>query len=621
MTVRPLPFALAAVLCVALSAGCGERERPADSTGKGAANGGEPAADSAADAGPAFRFREATAEAGVDFVHTSGTIESRPIPASAGSGVATADFDRDGAPDLFFATATPFPLAGPAAGEPGDVPPDAPRDALYRGLSAFEPRYEEVAALAGVDSPQFSAGAAVGDFDGDGFPDLYVTAYGPNRLYRNNGDGTFTLTAAAKDDAAEDGTARRVGGGGPEQVRGRWSTGAAFFDADGDGNPDLYVANYGLFDLATVDLCGTPEHPSYCHPTTIEPAADAFFANAGDGNWPDRTEAAGFAAARPGRSLGVLAADLEPDGDPDLYVACDVSPNPLFLNGDADGGPAGHFTEAGTSGGVAYDRRGEMQGGMGVAAGDADGDGLLDLAVSNYSGEHFTLYRAKPGRYYEDAGHDLGLDEGTRPWIGWGTLLADLDGDGDEDLVVVNGHTDEDPAASGLAGVRRQPAQLYRADGPPGGPVERFVDVAARSGDFFAEPQSARGLAGGFFDAGLTPDLLAGGQDEGPALLLNETADFGAVVRVRVVGTAASRDAVGATIAATAADGRTALRPVIGGGSYLSASDPRVLLPAAGGSCEAVVRWPFGGEQTFAGLAAGGDYLLVQGGRAVRLDE
>ena len=562
-----------------------------------------------------MRFEDVTAGSGVDFVHVTGTDETKPFPAANGSGLAIADFDRDGAADLFFASGTPFPQTGPAAGLPGAPDPAAPTDALYRGLGNGAgaengpPRFARVPPVAGVDSPQYSAGVAVGDYNADGFPDLYVTAYGPNRLYRNNGDGTFTRTDEARDVDAN--------------PAGRWGTGAAFFDAENDGDLDLYAANYAVWDHATAEVCGDPAHErtSYCRPTTVEPAGDVFYANAADGSFADRTAAAGFADAPAGRGMGVLAVDLEPDGDADLYVACDVNPNPLFLNLTRPDGPAGAFEEQGALAGAAYDRRGGMNGGMGVAAGDADGDGTLDLAVTNYANEHLTLYVARPGEYYEDAGDALGLDEGTRPHIGWGTALADLDGDGDEDLVVANGHTDEEPEPLGLPGPRLQPAQLYVAESDRPGGAPRFLDVAETAGDYFSSPHVARGLAVGFLNDDLAPDLAIGHQDAAPALLTNAAPAFGPVVRVRPVGTAANRDAIGATVAATAADGTTAVRPVVGGGSYLSASDPRQIVPAGGGSADVTVAWPGGREQAFDGLAAGGDYLLTEGGVAVRLDE
>ena len=603
---RPALAAVLAATLAACAAGCRGEKAETDRAAPAEKRSETP---SPIPPGAALRFADVTPGSGVDFVHVTGTDDTKPFPAANGSGLAILDFDRDGAADLFFASGTPFPQTGPAAGLPGEIDPAAPTDALFRGLGGETgtPRFARVPAVAGVDGPQYSAGVAVGDYDGDGFPDLYVTAFGPNRLYRNNGDGTFALTEQARDTDAN--------------PAGRWGTGAAFFDADGDGNLDLYAGNYAVWDPATARVCGDPAagRASYCRPTTVEPAGDVFYANAGDGGFADRTAAAGFAAAPAGRSMGVVAVDLEPDGDADLYVACDVNPNPLFVNGAA-GAPAGTFAESGTPAGAAYDRRGNMNGGMGVAAGDADGDGRIDLAVTNYADEHLTLYRARPGDYYEDAGGELNLEEGTRPWIGWGTALIDLDGDGDDDLVVANGHTDEEPERLGLPGPRLQPAQLYRAESGGDGAVATFTDLAASAGDYFAAPHAARGLATGFLNDDFLPDLAIGHQDAAPALLTNATPGAGPVVRVRLVGTTANRDAVGATVYAAGPAGNDVVRPVVGGGSYLSASDPRLTLPAPGGAATARVLWPGGGEQTFADLAAGGDYLLIQNGPAVRLE-
>lgn len=515
-------------------------------------------------------FTEVTASSGVDFVHATGTSSEKPFPAANGSGIASLDFDLDGRQDLYFATGTPFPVNA-AAG---------PRNRLYRNLGGW--RFA-TAPDGGIDCGGYSAGLAVGDYDDDGFPDVYVACYGENRLFRNCGDGSFSETAEARD--------------------ARWGASAAFFDADGDGLCDLYVCNYGKWTPETNKYCGDPARGIriYCSPRSVEPEAHVFYRNAGDGRFEEATAAAGLAVP-PCRGQGVVAADINGDAKTDLYVGNDQNPNFLFVsNGD------GTFRDETESSGAAYDVRGEMQAGMGVDVADADADGLLDLFVTNYEGEPNTLYRQSAGGFFNDVSRNTGLAAPSLVWVGWGAAFADFDFDGRPDLVVSNGHTDDNLHELGREGVFEQPPLLFRNTGG------RFEEVAAGAGDYFRGRHVGRALVTADADDDLDQDLIIGHQDRPPALLRNDgPAGDPPRLRVRLVGARGNRDAVGAVISTTTGGVRQTI-PVRGGGSYLSASDPRLLIAAPGGRADLLIRWPWSGESRIE-LEAGGEYLVFEPG-------
>lgn len=517
-------------------------------------------------------FEDMAASSGIDFVHVSGTSEEKPFPAANGSGLAVLDFDLDGRQDLYFATGTPFPV---------DSHRLTPRNRLYRNQGGWQ---FSAAAAAGLDCGGYSAGIAAGDYDADGFPDVYVTSYGENRLFRNRGDGTFEEVAECRDN--------------------RWATSAAFFDADGDGLLDLYVCNYAKWTPETNKYCGDSHRGIriFCTPRSVEPDADVFYQNVGDGNYEEATEPAGF-NVRPGRGQGVVAADLNGDGRTDLYVGNDLHPNTLFLAG-ADG----VYKNISEASGAAYDHIGGMQASMGVDAADINGDGLIDLFVTNYQDEHNTLYVQSDVDYFNDVSRTAGLAAPSLPWVGWGTSFADFDVDGQPDLVVTNGHTDDNLHELGREGTYPQPPLLFRnREG-------RFQDLSATAGPYFSERHVGRALAVGDLDDDLAPDLVVGHQDAAPALLRNNlTPDRNNQprLRIRVVGTRCNRDAIGATL--TVSDGETKrVIPIVGGGSYLSARDPRVIVAAPRGQIDLTVHWPWGKSSRITGLTAGNEYVLVE---------
>jgi hypothetical protein len=566
---------VAAAILASLLVGCGPSDRATSASPAVSHAAPLPLSPSGTPAAPKqaaatwVSFTDVTATSGVDFVHATGTSSEKPFPAANGSGIASLDFDLDGRQDLYFATSTPFPID----------PESGPSNRLYRNLGAW--RFSASAA-AGLDCGGYNVGLAVGDYDDDGFPDVYVSCYGENRLFRNEGDGTFSETAEARDP--------------------RWAVGAAFFDADGDGLLDLYVCNYGKWTLETNKFCGDAARGIriYCTPRSVEPEDHVFYRSTGDGRFEDATSAAGFAVP-PGRGQGLVAADINGDSKTDLYVGNDQNPNFLFLaNGD------GTFRNETEQSGAAYDYRGEMQSGMGVDVADADGDGLLDLFVTNYENEPNTLYRQSANGFFNDVSRTTGLAAPSVPWVGWGTAFADFDFDGRQDLVVTNGHTDDNLHELGRDGVFEQPPLLFRNAGG------RFEEVGAGAGDYFRGRHPGRALVVADLDDDLDQDLVVGHQDAPPALLRGDgPAGDPPRVRIRLVGTRSNRNGVGAVLSATM-DGVRQTIPVRGGGSYLSASDPRLLIAAPDGRVDLTVRWPWSEGSGASTLEAGGDYLIIE---------
>jgi hypothetical protein len=523
-----------------------------------------------------IRFRDVSETSGVTFTHRSGNGPEKYFPTCLGSGVALIDYDGDGWLDLYFATTRDLPLSAP----------DRSRgNRLYRNRG--NGTFEDVTDRAGVGFQGFNHGVAVGDVDNNGYPDLYLTNLGPNVLYLNNGDGTFR-------DATR--------GSGLECPL--WSCGAAFLDYDNDGWLDLYVANYGEWsDDGPHPFCGDQSRGlrSICSPTLIPPQRHFLFRNKGDGTFEDRTEAAGV-LRRDGRGMGVVAADLNADGWIDLYIANDKCPNFLFINrGD------GTFDDVSESSGAAYSMAGEAQGSMGVDAEDVDGDGLPELLVTNFRGEGIALYHNLGGGNFLEHAGPAGVVKGSKPYVGWGCALTDLDGDGRPDLVVVNGHVDDNLNEFGKDVPQAEPAKVWRQE--RGG---IFREVAA-PGTFFARDHVARGVSFGDLDNDGDTDVVVSIMEGHPAVLLNESAP-GPWLRLELVGRRSNRSAIGAAVVAYRGEHAVAWRQVKGGGSYLSANDPRVLItPGAGPPVDRVeVRWPSGAFSTLSAPEMGRTHRVIE---------
>jgi hypothetical protein len=543
----------------------------------------------AAPEGPRFRFVDVAGARGIDRVVLSGRPEKDHVLDSAGTGVAFLDYDKDGRLDVYVVNA--WRLDGARVVERG-------KNALYRQRA--NGTFEDVTDAAGVGGEgEWGQGVAVADYDNDGWADLLVTNFGRNLLYRNRGDGTFQNVA-------------------PEagiETPG-WNTAAAFFDADGDGWLDLYIARY--IDCSLEDVLSAERTLSWkgvekvaFGPFGLKGAPDTFFRNV-QGRFVDVTEAAGMTDLALGFGFAVRAFDADDDGDLDLYVANDSDPNYLYRN---EGG--GAFKEVGVMSLCAFDSNGLAQASMGLAAGDVDGDGVVDLFVNNFAEDFSTLYRGLGGGFFSDISQKSGVGPATFLPLSWGAAMEDLDNDGDLDLVVANGHiypqVDRHPD---LAGTYRQKNQLLenrsvRDAGAPEEPL--FREVTDEAGPGFAAPRSYRGLAAGDFDNDGRMDLLVSALDEPPSLLRNEgrTDTWLTVVCEDPRGGTAP---IGARVTVTVG-GRRMTRDIASGDSYASSHDPRPHFGLGGATKadEVVVRWPDGTRSVRRNVPAG-QFLVVRKG-------
>ena len=534
-----------------------------------------PVEDSSPGAPP--RFVDVAEEAGLSFSYRSGATADRQLPESMGSGVGLLDVDGDGWLDVYLTQGGPFPP------RPGDPEPDS-GDRLFRNLG--DSTFEDATDASGISSMArgYGHGVAVGDVDNDGDPDLFITRYGSYALYLNRGDGTF-------EDATE-----AWGLGGDRD----WPTSAAFADLDGDGDLDLYVCHYVEWDEADPVRCPDEETGRYvlCSPHIVPSRPDHLFRNDG-GTFVDVSEEAGIIDPD-GRGLGVVAADVDEDGLLDLYIANDQTANFLFRN---LGGM--RFEEVGALAGVAASGHGGYQAGMGVACGDLDGDGLPELAVTNFYAEGTTLYRNLGRGIFADQSGPSGVLAPTRPLLGFGLAFVDVNSDGRLDLAQANGHVEDFRPESPFA----MPALLMANLG--GG---RLADASAGAGPAWSVPRLARGLAEGDLDNDGRMDLIIT-QLDGPTALLRNVTEGGRWLTIGLEGSAASgRDAVGARVTVEAG-GRRIVRRRLGGGSYQSSGDPRIHVGLGDlDEADAVeVRWPSGRVDRVEGLPAGSGYLLREG--------
>ncbi len=555
------------MLCLA---GCGDDSEPADVGG--------PATDMAAAEG---RYVDVTQAFGIDFRHEHGGSGEKFLPETMGSGAAWLDFDRDGWLDLYLVNSAPLP---------GYAPKAPPRNHLYRNVGGK--RFENVTERAGVGDTGYGMGAFAADYDGDGDPDLYVTNLGSNVLYRNEGDGTF------RDVTDSAGLGNKF-----------WGTAASWFDADGDGLLDLYLTNYVYFSvMGRPDPCGDPKPGwrTYCPIDFYRAQPDVLYRNRGDGTFEDITEAAGLVVEEPGKGLGCVATDLDDDGDLDLFVANDGTPNFLFLNrGD------GTFEDATLISGVGYNALGKTEACMGVAAGDLDGDGDFDLFATNFSNESNTLWQNEGGGVFEDSTARFGLATSSLPLLGFGTAAIDVDQDGWLDLVVANGHILDNVNLYYQNIEFAEPNLLYLAR--PNETRVTFEEVGARYGEGFRRPEPSRGLAVADWDNDGDWDLLITNSNQAPTLLRNDSPRRHGFVRLRLRGTSGNRDAIGARVIAEVS-GRSQHFEVRAGESYLSTHDPRILigLGTASQIDRLEVQWPGGGRQVLRDVPAGSVQVIEE---------
>ena len=526
----------------------------------------------AAAAAPAYR--DVTASSGVDFVHSNGATGEKNYFEVMGSGVCLLDHDGDSRLDVYFVTSVGT-------------------NRLFRNLGGL--RFEDVTERAGVGDEGYGMGAVAGDVDNDGDPDLFVTNYGPNRLYRNRGDGSFR----------EEGVAAGV-------ANPLWGSGAVFFDYDRDGLLDLYVVNYVHVANPDTNVCPADDGTRlYCAPRRYPQAQDVLYRNRGDGTFEDVSERAGI-AGHPGRGLGVVATDFDRDGWPDLYVANDLDPNFLFHNrGD------GTFEEVGVLTGTSHSEDGVEESGMGVAAGDYDNDGWIDLFVSNYVDETNTLYHNEGVGFFLDESATSGLGPRSLFYIGWATDFLDFDLDGRVDIFIANGHTESDAEKVDPTTSWKQRDSLYRNLGNG-----RFEDVTAVAAPDLLEPRAGRGGAFGDLDDDGDPDIVLVNQN-GPALLLENVSEAKRWIGFRLQGDLraggalpgrSSRDAVGARVEIHG-EGMVKTREVQAGAGYLSCNDLRPLFGLGSGAAidSVVVQWPSGCREVRRDPGSGRYHVLREG--------
>lgn len=517
-------------------------------------------------------FRDATADSGVDFRHVRARDQRLWLPEIMSSGLALFDADGDGDLDLFCV-------------QGGDLTDPAPddHDRFFRNEGGG--RFVDATADAGFTRTEYGMGCTTGDYDGDGDLDLYVTNVGKNALYRNDGGGRFTdVTAQAG-----------VGHAG-------WGTSACFLDIDGDGDLDLFVANYVVWSPETAIPChATYGKQVYCSPKAYPPAPDVLYRNEGDGTFTDVTVESGLTAAY-GNGLGVAWGDFDADGDQDLYVANDGTANQLWSN-DGDG----TFTELALESGCALNRDGKAEAGMGVAAVDLTGDGMLDLFLTHFAEESNTLYENLGGRF-ADRTHRSGMSSASMEHTGFGMGFADFDHDGNLDLFVANGRVTRRDTGPDGDGQWIEHDQLFRGMGEG-----RFEEVAPKSG--LANPPRlvSRGVAFGDVDGDGDVDVVVMDNGAGVRVLANETVKAGPAITLRLVG-ATGGDALGATCVVSAGEHRWTQR-AMSAYSYCSSNDPRVHVGLGDASAVdgVTVLWPDGTVERFGALAADEEHTLVQG--------
>jgi enediyne biosynthesis protein E4 len=484
---------------------------------------------------------------------------------STGNGAAIFDFDGDGRNDVLITNGTTLEAKpGEGAGL-----------LLYRNEGPG--RFQETGVAAGLGVSGWAQAACAADYDNDGKTDVVVTYFGYNRLFHNVGGKFEDVTKASR--LPVSGT--------------RWGSGCAWVDYDRDGFVDLFVANYVNLDLRTAPKPGERPDcvwkgiPVVCGPLGLPKAVNALYRNRGDGTFEDVSEKAGILKAGGRYGLGVAVADFNNDGWPDIYVACDQTPSELYENkGD------GTFAERGVEAGVAYNADGRLQSGMGVAIADVDGDGFLDIAKTNFSGDLPSLFLNEDGRFFRETARESGL--GAHQLLGWGAAFVDVNEDGLPDLVMANGHVYPEIDGSKIGERYRQLTLLYRNTG--GG---KFADITGVAGEAFQIARPARGLAVGDLDGDGRPEIVIVNMNQPPTVLKNES-PRGNWIRVVLEGTKSNRSAIGARVTVESG-GRRQMADVASGGSYYSQHEMALYfgLGQASKIEKLTVRWPLGKVQVF----------------------
>ena len=515
---------------------------------------------------------------GITWVHHNGRSPEMYLPETVGGGCGFIDYDNDGWMDIYLVN----------SGKCDFWDPHPPlRNALYHNNR--DGTFTDVTEKAGVPGGGYGMGVAVGDYDGDGFPDLLVTQYNGVILYHNNGKGTFT-------DVTRKAGLPSIG----------WASSAVWFDYDNDGKLDLFICRFVDFDKSKNRFCGDQQTGVryYCIPRVYEPMPSWLFHNNGDGTFTDVSQESGIAKSL-GKAWGVVAGDINNDGRMDLFVANDTVANFLFLNRGN-----GKFEETGLQANVGYNAEGHARSGMGVDAADYDQDGWIDLFVTNVDREMYSLYHNNRDETFDDMAVPNGIGRVTRLMSGWGVKYVDYDNDGDLDLLLANGHPDDKIEEHSSNVKYCEPMLLFHGNG------KRFEDVSVSSGPVFTKSYAARGLAIGDFNNDGAPDILVGVNNDAPLLIKNNVGRHNHWLGLKLVAKRANPDAIGAIITWQAGDLKRSTCKT-GGGSYLASHDPRVVLGI--GSRPKVdwveIKWPLpsGRRERFTHLPIDQYTTLVEG--------
>lgn len=553
-----------------------------------------------------FSFTDIAAHAGLaKAVNVYGGLDRKQyILEETGCGVALFDYDNDGWLDIFMVNGTRFE---------GIVPGNQPSNFLFHNNR--DGTFTDVTEKAGLVRSGWGQGCCIGDYDNDGCDDLVVTYWGGIVLYHNNGDGTFT-DVTEKCGLVQSGTKR-------------WNTGCCFVDYDRDGHLDLFVANYVNFDPKITPAPGSNQYCGYfglsvgCGPQGMSGGTNILYHNRGDGTFEDVSERSGVTVPRgpltptfvndqwiPTGSygLGVSAADFDNDGWPDIYVACDTAPSRLYHNNHD-----GSFTEVGHETGCALDENGKPQGGMGIAVGDYDCDGWLDIIKTNYSDQTASVYHNNGDGTFYDAVFQAGMGANTR-YLGWGVGLFDFDNDGWPDIFMSNGHVFPEVDTRKLHVTFRQSKLVYKNLGNL-----RFTDVTSNVGSAITDLHSSRGTAFGDFDNDGDVDAVVINMNEPPSLLRNDCTTKNNWIKIKCVGTKSNRSAIGARVRVVTGQ-HSQINEVMSGSSYISQNDLRLHFGL--GKARQVdlieVRWPLGSVESFKSIDANQLIILQEGKGIIR---
>lgn len=563
------------------SAPSASTEAPTSAPATASSESAPPAKAERARATGPIEFVDATASAGIRFKHNSGAFGKKYLPETMGSGVCVIDYDNDGWPDIFFVNSMDWPEHKTGTSYP----------ALYH--NNHDGTFTDVTKQAGLAVETYGLGCAVGDYDNDGYDDLYVTTVGSNHLFHNLGNGKFA-DVTAKAGVASPG----------------FSASAVWFDYDNDGKLDLFVTHYIEWSVEKDQYCSLDnKNKSYCTPQTYKGESSHLYHNKGNGVFEDVTKQAGLFDPT-SKALGVALIDYDNDGWMDLFVSNDTEPNKLYRNNHD-----GTFSDVAVNAGVAFSDSGRVRAGMGVDAGDIDGSGLPSLLIGNFTNESTALYKNDGSGLFTDESAQSGLGQMTVQSLTFGCFFLDYDLDGRLDIVAANGHVSDDIAVVQPTLRYAQPMGIYRNIGN-----RKFENVSGKLGPAIEKPVVGRGLAYADFDNDGDLDLVITANDGAARLLRNEKGNQNDLLRVKLIGTRSNRDGIGAKVTLTTNTGTTLVRVVKGGSSYLSQSELPLTFglgkPDSVSNVQLKIVWPGGRKEAITSLTPN-QFLTIREGKGI----